>query len=115
MENSNFVIVPQKEWEHINQMLDKILSLMEETRTEFVDTAQVMDRKDIARRQSVSLSQLRREPWRMPNYGISELSARRVCWHRSTYLAWEANLEKYRKSWNSMSLLERKARISNKE
>ena len=108
MGNSNeIIVIPKQEWDSLNRRVEQILLLLEETRSVAVDSGQVIDRKAIAKRQGVSLSLLKRDPWRLPYYGTGEFATRKIQWRRSTYLEWEAKLEEHYQKWVSATSVER--------
>jgi hypothetical protein len=66
---------------------------------------QTIDLEGIAARQGVSLTKVKQQPWRQPNFGQHE--GRRLRWMRETYLEWEKDLEKHRMEWDGMPISQR--------
>jgi hypothetical protein len=102
------VIIPAEEWREVKEQIADMKSLLEKVADDFSDSKRTIDLSGVAKRQDVSLSQVRKDLWRQPFFGKSEHNTRKKQWERNTYLKWEAELEKHRREWLSMSVAERR-------
>lgn len=94
-------LATKQDFDSLRRQLDQLTDLVKILGRQ-VKASSVLYVSDVAAMERMSVTQLKREPWLMPNFGLSDYPTGRCRWSLESYEAWRAIPVSQRKSmWDT--------------